>query len=328
MGYYLGADVGGSKTDVVIVDHQGHVLGAGKGGPGNPQGVGFEGLFFTLNTALQQALSQAGITAGHIEGAGFGIGGYDWPTALPKMLAVTDRLGFGGQSHIVNDAILGLVAGARNGWGISIVSGTGCNCRGWDETHQREGRVTGFGSMMGEGAGASELVQHAMIAVSYAWSKRGQPTTLCDAFVSHAGARDLEDLIEGYTEERYHVGASAAPLIFAAADAGDAVAQGLCRWAGQELGEMANAVGRQLGFGNKDVDVVLVGSMFRNGGIMLQSLRQTIAPVLPGAKLVQLRVQPVAGAALIGMEQAGLLVTAEIRAKMAKSLPGHAYDQD
>ncbi|MRR32700.1 ATPase, partial [bacterium] len=33
--YYLGADLGGTKTRVIVVDHQGQTLGFGESGPGN-----------------------------------------------------------------------------------------------------------------------------------------------------------------------------------------------------------------------------------------------------------------------------------------------------
>ena len=33
--YYLGADLGATKTHVIVADGDGRVLGFGKGGPGN-----------------------------------------------------------------------------------------------------------------------------------------------------------------------------------------------------------------------------------------------------------------------------------------------------
>ena len=127
--------------------------------------------------------------------------------------------------EIVNDTIPGLVAGARDGWGVVVISGTGCNCRGWDRQHKREGRVTGYGFYLGEYAGSSELVARAMQLVGYEWTRRGPQTALTQAFIKHAGARDLTDLLEGYTERHYSVGAEAAPLVFQVAAQGDAVAR-------------------------------------------------------------------------------------------------------
>ena len=175
--------------------------------------------------------------------------------------------------------------------------------------------------MMGEGAGASELIHRAMQIVGYAWSKRGPMTALTDAFIQYAGAKDLEDLIRGYTTLEYAVGADAAPLDIRVAAEGDEVARDLLHWAGVENGEMANAVIRQLGFENLDFDVVMAGSMFEGGAMMIDPMRETIRKFAPGARLVRLRVPPVLGAVLLGMEAAGLKASASIRHNITESIP-------
>lgn len=67
----------------------------------------------------------------------------------------------------------------------ALVAGTGCNAWGWDRS-RRVGRVTGYVTWLGEGAGASELVGNALCAVSRAWSPRGPATRLTAAFVEQS----------------------------------------------------------------------------------------------------------------------------------------------
>ncbi|HEY3312712.1 MAG TPA: BadF/BadG/BcrA/BcrD ATPase family protein [Anaerolineales bacterium] len=320
MRYFLGVDLGGTKTHMLIADETGRALGFGEGGPGNHQDVGFDGMQKSLLTALEQALDSTHLQRKDISGTGFGIAGYDWPSEKPAMLASLNHLGIEAPFTLVNDSIPGLVAGAEAGWGINVVSGTGCNCRGWDESHQNEGRVTGYGIIMGEAAGSGELVYRAMQLVGHAWSKRGPHTSLCDIFIKYCGARDLDDLLEGYTEGRYQVGAETAPLVFQSAYAGDPVASELITWAGTELGEMANAVIRQLNFENLKFDVVLSGSMFEGGDLLINPMRRTIQNVAPGARLVRLKVPPVLGAVLIGMEAGKLPINHAIRATLESTV--------
>ncbi len=320
MRYFLGADLGGTKTHLVIADEIGRVIGFGEGGPANHQNVGFDGMVIAMLTALEQALSMAQIKRENISGAGFGIAGYDWPREKPAMLASVQRLEIPAPHALVNDAIPGLVAGAEKGWGVNVVSGTGCNCRGWDELHQREGRVTGYGITMGEAAGSSELVFRAMQLVGYAWTKRGQQTMLSNTFIQYCGAKDLEDLLEGYTEGYYSIGAETAPLIFQTALYGDPVACELISWAGNELGEMANGVIRQLNFEELHFDVVLSGSMFEGGSLLIDPMRANIQKTAPNARLVRLSVPPVLGAVLIGMEQGNILIKPKIRATLAETV--------
>jgi N-acetylglucosamine kinase-like BadF-type ATPase len=321
MPYYLGADIGSTKTHTLIVDETGRAVGFGESGSGNHEDVGYEGMLDAMQQGLAQALHSAGLTSTDIAGAGFGVSGYDWPSEASATAAVIDRLGLSAPYIYVNDTVPGLVAGAEEGWGVVVVSGTGSNCRGWDREHKREGRVSGHGVMMGEGAGASELIHRAMQIVGYAWSRRGPMTALADAFIHFAGANDLEDLIRGYTVSEYQVGADAAPIVFRVAAEGDEVARDLLHWAGVENGEMANAVIRQLGFENLEFDVVLAGSMFEGGAMMIDPMREAILKFAPGARLVRLRVPPVLGAVLLGMEAAGLKASPSIRNNIAESIP-------
>ncbi len=320
MRYFLGADLGGTKTHIVIADEYGKVVGFGESGPANHQSVGFEGMFNSIELGLTKALAFSGLRKDQIAGAGFGVAGYDWPSELPRMNQTIDKLGLGAKSGIVNDTIPGLIAGAEQGWGVVVVSGTGCNCRGWDREHKREGRVTGYGVLMGEAAGSSELIIRTMQVVGFEWTRRGPHTALSQAFIQRMKARDLEDLLEGYTEGRYEIGAESAPVVFEVAKNGDPIACELIAWAGGELGEMANAVIRQLGFESLAFDVVLSGSMFEGGPMLIDPMQEMILRIAPKARLVRLTVPPVVGAVLLGMEQVGLRVDGNVRSTLVDTL--------
>jgi len=320
MRYYLGADLGATKTHTLIVDETGRASGFGESGPGNHESVGYDGMFQSMKNGMEQALRAAGLKKEDITGAGFGVAGYDWPSEASITAETIRRLGLNAPFTFVNDAVPGLVAGAEEGWGVVVVSGTGSNCRGWDREHKREGRVTGHGVLMGEGAGGTELLHRSMQLIGYAWSKRGPMTALADAIVKYIGAKDLEDLMRGYTTYEFEIGAEAAPIVFRVAEEGDPVAQELIHWAGCELGEMANAVIRQLEFENLAFDVVMTGSMFEGGARLIKPMRETIHKLAPKARLVRLTAPPVLGAAMLGMEAGGIAITPEIRKTMKESI--------
>jgi len=319
MKYYFGADIGSSKTQILIADERGQIAGTGLAGPGNHQTVGYEGMYSALQDGITQALDEARITVKDISGSGFGISGYDWPSDEPEMVETINRLNLQAPFEMHNDAILGLVAGAEQGWGIAVVSGSGCNCWGWDRDRKHIGRVTGFGDLTGEAAGSTELVYRAMQLVAHAWTKRGQETALTQVFIDYVGAKDTVDLLEGFTTGRYRVDGRAAPLVFQVAEAGDPVAGQLIHWAGSELGELAKAVIRQLNFQDINFDIVLVGSMFEGGSLLVDPMRETVRQLAPGARLVKLSVPPVIGALLLGMQSGGLQPTPEIRKMLTDS---------
>jgi N-acetylglucosamine kinase-like BadF-type ATPase len=302
--YYLGVDLGGTKSHALIAGEHGRALGLGKAGPGNHESVGFEEMSHVLVEITNQALTEAGIERSEIRAAGFGIAGYDWDSELPAMQAAIDPLGLKCPLELVNDALIGLVAGAEKGWGIAVVAGTGCNCWGWDEQH-RTGRVTGFGPAMAEGAGAGDLVAMAVQAVSLAWSRRGKATTISQVMLELVEARDLDDLVEGLCTFRYYVDASFAPRIFELANSGDEVAGDLINRAGEALGSLAVGVIRQLGFQKRTFDVVLVGSLYDGGALLVDPLRQVVQAEAPQAHLVRLAAPPVVGGVLLAMDKMG-----------------------
>lgn len=304
MNYFLGIDVGGTKTHAMLADGVGRVIGFAEAGPGNHESVGYPGLEAALQTATQEAFKQAGIEQSAITGAGFGIGGYDWPSEREQTLRSIATLRLSAPIEAVNDAIIGLIAGAHSSWGVAVVSGTGCNCWGWDAQH-RTAHMAGAGLRLGEAAGGIDLVEQAIVRVAREWSCRGPATALTPAFIALTGADGIEDLIEGICMERYAADAGAARVVFDVAAQGDPVAKDVIAWAGESLGDLANGVIRKLGFQELVFDVVLVGSLYNGGPMLIEPMRAAIHNVAPGACLVRLDVPPVVGAVLLGMQTAG-----------------------
>ena len=275
-------------------------------GAGSWEAIGWQGAEAILHEIVNQAITQAGIDKSEIYGAGFGYAGYDWPEdrvgheQLVASLALSQA-----KVAIGNDTIVGLVAGAEEGWGVVVVAGTSNNCRGRDR-HGREGRVTGDGPHFGEYGGAVEIVRKALQAVGLAWTKRGPETALTAVFIKETGATDVTDLLAGLVRQRYRLTPECAILVFEAAEAGDVVAQEIITWAGRELGNLAVGVIRQLEMGDEAFDVVLSGSLYKGSGRLQQEMAATIQAVAPQARLVRLQVPPVVGGVLWGMEQVGV----------------------
>lgn len=314
--YFLGIDVGSTKTHALIADEAGRAVGFGASGPGNPEVVGYDSLAKVLQEATNEALISSAVSRSAIAGAGFGIGGYDWPSQRPATLRAISTLGLSAPVEIVNDALIGLLAGAEQGWGVAVVAGTSCNCWGRDRSG-REGRMTGF-SWLAENAGAGELVLKALQAIALEWTHRGPATRLTRAFVELVGVRDVEALLEGLTIGDLDIGARVAPLVFQVAAEDDPVAHELILWAGCELGSMVVGVIRQLGFEALSFEVVMGGSFFNGSPLLAETMGEVIQEVAPGARLVRLHVPPVVGGALLGMEQAGVEFT-PLRSKLIES---------
>ena len=315
--YFLGVDVGATKSHALVADESGRALGFGEGGPGNPSSIGDESFAELLRAITQQALVNARISQDEIAGAGFGVGGYDWPSQREPILQAIQTLGLNAPVEIVNDAIIALLAGAPAGWGVAVIAGTSCNCWGWDR-NRREGRMTGF-SWLGEAAGSHELVLRALQAIALEWTRRGPPTRLTQAFVELIRAKDTTDLLETLTLNRVQLGPEAAPVVFQVASEGDPVARELILWAGRELGSLAIGVIRQLKIEAQVFDVVLAGSFFNGSPVLAETMSEVIHGVAPSAHLVRLHVPPAVGGVLLGIEAVGRQVS-EAREMLISSI--------
>ena len=301
---FLGVDAGGTKTQALIADENGRALGLGRSGPGNWEMIGLGGLTQALAEATAQALKMSGLQIGQISATGMGLAGYDWPSQREMILGAIQPLGLNNPPEIVNDATLGLLAGGRQGWGVSVVSVTGCNCRGWSKDGKREGRVVGGKShWSGEYAGGYDIVMRAMRAITFEWDRRGPATALSPAFLQLTGAKNLDELVEDVYIGKYEFDTSLIFKVFEVAAQGDPEALKIVEWAGDELGQMACGVIHQLGLENDPVEVVLIGSLYDGHPLMTESLRKTVLEVAPGALIVRLTAPPVVGGALLAMEQ-------------------------
>lgn len=302
--FFLGVDAGGTKTHAMISNAAGQVLGFGTGGSGNWESIGLDGLLATLETAINQALKMAHLDIAQISAAGLGLAGYDWPGQRELLIAAIAPLGLNCPLEIVNDATLGIFAGTTHGWGVSVVSGTGCNCRGWGKDRHTEGRMVGGApEWSGEYAGGYDILMRAMRAVTFEWGKRGPTTALSQAFLQKTGARNLNELVEGVYLQKFPIDTSYVMLVFQVAAQGDSEALNVLRWAGDQLGQMACGVIRQLTLENDPVEVVLIGSVFDGHPLLTATLRQTVLNVAPAAQLVRLKAPPVVGGVLLAMEQ-------------------------
>jgi N-acetylglucosamine kinase-like BadF-type ATPase len=303
--YFLGVDTGATKTHALIADETGRIAGFGTGGPGNHEVVGYAGVELALKTSVSQALRMAGLSIEQIDGAGFGIAGYDWPSERQPTLETIATLGLHAHLEVVNDMVVGLIAGASQGWGVVIDAGTGTNCRG-RTPDGREGMITGMGALFGEHGGAGDLVQAAVQAVAHEWSQRGPATRLSAEFLRQTGAANLTDLLEGLTLEKYKLSASLAPLVFKVAEAGDPVANRTIAWLGSELAESILAVVRQIDIAPIQFEVVMIGSLFNGGHLLIDPMMQRVHSEAPGACFTRLHAPPVAGGVLLGMQMAGI----------------------
>jgi N-acetylglucosamine kinase-like BadF-type ATPase len=303
--YFLGIDTGATKTHALLTDSSGKVLSFEQGGPGNPQSIGgYPSLERMLAELAQRTFRSAGITPGQIHAAGLGLAGFDWPSQKERFYQVVRTAGLPEKSFLANDAALGIYAGTTRGWGICVAAGTSFNCRGVGPDGC-EARAIGDGLKWREGAGALELAVRAAQMVIAQWLCTGPETRLTGLFMETFGADSLSDLVEGMVLRRYPVTAKLAPSILDVAREGDESANEAVRWAAQKLADLAIGAARQLDLQERPFEIVLSGSFFKAGEILMAPMKEKILKDAPLAEFFVLKIPPVCGGVMMAMIMSG-----------------------
>ena len=323
---FVGVDAGGTKTHALVADESGEVLGIGRAGTGNWEGVGLDGALAALRQAVGEALSAARTSPREVTAAGYGLAGLDWPSDEARLRPLVEELGLSGPSVLVNDTFVALRAGAREPWGVVIVAGTGTTVAGRNRRGEMA-RTLGLGYPFDDWGSAPDLAQAALHAVARAYTGRGPATALSNRLVRLVGAADVADLLEGVSRWRYNLFPLVADVVRALmeeADGGDGAAQEIVLQAGRELGGGAVVVIRRLGMEDEGFDLVLAGGLFRSASpLLLDTLRGTVQAVAPGARPVRLDVPPVVGGVLLAMDAVGWAVTPEVRRRLEEGARHH-----
>jgi N-acetylglucosamine kinase-like BadF-type ATPase len=309
----LGVDAGGTKTLCAALCRESLEIHTAVGGPSNYQSVGIEAAVAVWSDVVRRALAPMGASLSGLATAGLGIAGLDRPKDETTILAGWKRVVGDVPLELVNDAYLALRAGTRDGVGVAVVSGTGCNAMGTNAAGKRF-RVGGVGPEFGDLGSASDIGVEAMKASFRSLDGRGPQTALVEMLCDRLALDRLDDIVDFFLADNvdedateHHFGTGAlAPLVFEAAGKSDEVSVKILQWAGRELGQSARAVARQLFATDEAFTLVMGGSVLQKAGTqhLKEALLQDVSTEFTGFVPVTLDLPPVAGALLYALDLA------------------------
>jgi N-acetylglucosamine kinase-like BadF-type ATPase len=306
----LAVDGGNSKTDVALVDATGAVLGAARGPGASHHHLGVPAAMDTLEALLEAAGHDAGLPATERPLAAVGVwclAGVDFPADDRALGPAIAGRRWASETLLRNDVFAVRRAGSGRTWGVGVVAGAGMNCVGV-APDGREVRFAAIGELSGDWGGGRDVGVAAVGAALRGEDGRGPRTTLTRLLPDWFGLPSALALVEALFLERIDQRRvlELVPLVFAEADAGDEVAAQLVARQVDEIVAMAGAAIRRLDLTDHDVEVVLGGGLFHGETpTFLERIRSGIVGVAPAARLTQLTVPPVVGAALLGLDRLG-----------------------
>jgi N-acetylglucosamine kinase-like BadF-type ATPase len=323
MTIVLGVDGGGRKTHAVVADATGSILGTGEGAGSNWELVGLSNAVEAITSATTLAVEEAGIAAGEVEAAVFGLAGIDWPSDVSVLEEALAHVKTGGQRRLVNDAFVALRAGCPQPWGVVVIAGTGTIAAGRDPAGN-EYRTIGQGRVFGDYGSEFDVSELAVRAVANEYTGRGPSTMLTELLCARNGVTTGEELLElisrADSRMRSPEVTNMTPLVLQATEAGDLVSRGILEEIGHALGETAGHVAAHLDMRELDFKVVLSGGLFRAPNrYMLDELELGVRRTAPRASLTILETEPVVGALLMALELATSVVSAGVSMSLSRA---------
>lgn len=323
----LAVDGGNSKTDVAIVDVRGSVLAAVRGPGSSPHYLGLEGSLQLVDELIGQACSDAGLgstrTGKGRQIAEFGawfMAGADLPAEERALHRAIDRLGRTTHNSVANDTFAILRAGADEGWGVAVVVGAGINCVGRSPDGRRA-RFPALGPTTGDWGGGSDIGLAALGAAVRSEDGRAGTTTLRDDVAAHFQRRRATDVAIALHQQQLHPKRlrELAPIVVAAAEAGDDSAIEILDHQADEVVVFAVAAIRRLRLARLAVPVVLGGSILAAlPQRFVNRIRDGVHRVAPSASCTVCSARPIVGAALAALDLAGAghAATIQVRAQL------------
>jgi len=345
----LAVDGGNSKTDVALVAADGSLLASIRGPGMDAQRDGVTETIQVLAGVVGKAAARAGLHDGrHSPAAGQPaaaspvalhlsacIANADLPEEEERVCAALQAQGWGIATSVANDTFAVLRAGstaaepgeqenAGSHWGVAVTCGAGINCVGL-APDGRSTRFLALGDISGDWGGGFGLGRAALWWAIRAEDGRGEATGLREAVASHFGVETVRDVAIGV-----HKGLipaddllGLAPVLLATAHRGDRVARNLVSRLAEEICLMALTAMRRLCLTGLATPVVLGGGLLTARNTLLTAgIEDRLAKVAPRAVVRIIDVPPVAGAALLGLDQvhAGPAAQARLRAAYAPAV--------
>jgi len=296
MSYFLGFDGGGTKTDCVLLDADGHVLRKAQGGPSNPLRAGYPRAWFAVSGAADAVLARQSIRATDINGVCAGFGGAGRPSVAKRMSTFLERSFPKAEVKVTTDMEIALAAAAGTGPGVVLLAGTGSVAYG----RNSEGmtfRAGGWGPWLGDEGSAFDIGRRALTAVRRYEDGLSPATVLASQVLKYLDYHNWSGVIEHIAKNPDEVFPRVYPLVAHAAEEGDEVSRQILSGAADALVELAEHVVTKLGLAGESFPMVRAGGVFGRSTYLDSLVVARLKEFASRAKIGPLQTSPAEAAA-------------------------------
>ena len=291
----LGFDGGGTKTECVLMDPAGNILGRSFSGPSNPSRVGVESATREIEKAADLALHEARIARKAVVALGAGLAGTGRPEMKEAMQASLAGVFPGAAVGIFTDLEIALAA-AGEGPVIVLVAGTGSAAIGRNGQGQIW-RTGGYGPPDSDHGSAYDVGSWAVARSMKEREQRGTDSSLGKKILEQFGCSSWPELQQRAILKADKVFPFLFPVVAAAADGGDATAREILVQAAGELSSLVQAVAEHGGCGDENILVAKTGGTVGRSAFFDAQLDAALKRGLPRARIGGLCMSPAEAAA-------------------------------
>ena len=288
--YFLGIDGGGTKTDFALLDKNNNVVKRVKLEACNPIDIGLEASRSVLERGIREVCSDIPLRKVSLFAGIAGGGSQETRTALREFFS---SLGFN-RFENNNDAVIVALAALGDDDGISVIMGTGSIIY-----IKKDGELSpmgGLGYLFDKGGNGYSLGRDALTAAMLYEDGAAPYTELCRLICEKTDKKTVRSGLAGYYTLGKRGIAAFAPLVFEAAERGDAVAQQILY---DNMGEMARLLSyARKKMGGERVRAVFTGGLTQRFDILLPMLKEQL-DAADDFDISLLRHAPAIGAAML-----------------------------
>jgi N-acetylglucosamine kinase-like BadF-type ATPase len=301
---FVAIDGGNSKTDVVVGDEAGNIHSFVRGPGSSPDNLGIDGSLAVLDGLISEALGGDQTPPDLLVAY---LAGVDLPVEVETFGKAARESSWAIEQLVENDLFALLRAGTSDPNAVAVICGAGINCVG-RRLDGATARFPALGSISGDWGGGHHLAAVTLWHAARGEDTRGPATALSAAVAEHFGRTTVEDV-----SAAIHLGEipnsrieELTPLLFDVAEAGDAHARKVIARQAREIVALARIAGARLDLLDQPHTIVLGGGVLTaRRPVLHEAVLAGLADVAPHATIEVVHDLPVAGAALLALDQWG-----------------------
>ena len=318
--HIVGIDGGGTKTVACLITDTGDVLARAVGESTNYRKDQESQLLSRILQLVQTLMAQAGIYQPRPDALSVCLSGLGQESSKQRVRMLLGDAFLSNWLVVDSDARAALQGAFAGEPGIILVAGTGSIAFARSARGEFM-RCGGWGYLLGDEGSGFDIGRNGVAAALKALDGRGKPTRLKEKFESVFEVQQIDHAVPKIYAEWAQRGAMAklAPVVFEAAEEGDAVARDILQRAAEALAELVAALYRRMQ-PEGETKLALMGNIFKQRKVLLPVMQAYWRNQGINVSVVEPRYPAEIGAALLALQTMGVPLDDKLLTRLDKTL--------